>query len=158
MVDASSPTLSQKLGITSQSTVTLVHAPRGFLLPLVDARQLREDPSDPVDVVLAFFHSEHELTSEIATLDRLVGPRGALWIAWPKKSSGAISDLNDQVVRDIGLALGLVDNKVCAIDHTFSALRFVSRRKESARSRATAPAQNSRTRAGRRGASTHDDS
>jgi hypothetical protein len=65
---------------------------------------------------------------EIGKLERLARPRGALWIAWPKKASGVVTDLNDQVVRDTVLARGLVDNKVCAIDETFSGLRFVQRR------------------------------
>jgi hypothetical protein len=54
--------------------------------------------------------------------------RGGLWIAWPKRSSGLASDLDDGVVRRLGLATGLVDNKVCAVDETWSALRFVARR------------------------------
>ncbi len=85
-----------------------------------------------MDVVLAFFRAKHALIDEIATLEQLVSRRGALWIAWPKKSSGVISDLSDQVVRDIVLALGRVDNKVCAIDDTFSALCFVTRREKRA--------------------------
>jgi hypothetical protein len=54
--------------------------------------------------------------------------RGALWIAWPKRSSGVQTDLSDASVREIGLQTGLVDSKVCAIDETWSALRFVARR------------------------------
>ncbi|MEO8910960.1 MAG: hypothetical protein ABI408_12165 [Gemmatimonadaceae bacterium] len=50
-----------------------------------------------------------------------------LWIAWPKKSSGVASDLTENIVREIGLELGLVDVKVCAIDNTWSGLKFVRR-------------------------------
>jgi hypothetical protein len=52
---------------------------------------------------------------------------GGLWVAWPKRASGVVTDLDENVVRDLGLAAGLVDNKVCAIDATWSALRFVVR-------------------------------
>jgi hypothetical protein len=57
------------------------------------------------------------------------GANGQIWLAWPKRSSGIASDLDDSVVRAIGLATGLVDNKVCAIDETWSGLRFVARRR-----------------------------
>ncbi|HWF35377.1 MAG TPA: DUF3052 domain-containing protein, partial [Solirubrobacteraceae bacterium] len=54
-------------------------------------------------------------------------PAGGLWIAWPKRSSGVATDLSEGTVREAGLGTGLVDNKVCAIDHTWSGLRFVVR-------------------------------
>ena len=58
---------------------------------------------------------------------RSLQPAGGLWIAWPKRSSGVATDLDENLVREIGLAEGLVDNKVCAIDATWSGLRFVWR-------------------------------
>ena len=61
------------------------------------------------------------------TWRRRCEPAGGLWIAWPKRSSGVATDLDENVVREIGLAGGLVDNKVCAIDATWSGLRFVWR-------------------------------
>jgi hypothetical protein len=61
---------------------------------------------------------------------RALAPAGGLWAAWPKKSSGVATDLDENVVREIGLAAGLVDNKVCAIDETWSGLRFVIRLKD----------------------------
>jgi hypothetical protein len=131
VVDSGSRELSQKLGITSERTVALVHAPETFYIPMVEARRLKLSSGAPADIVLAFFLTHDELVNEIAMLERLMRPRGALWIAWPKKSSGIVSNLSDQVVRDIVLARGLVDNKVCAINETFSALRFVARRKKS---------------------------
>jgi hypothetical protein len=56
-----------------------------------------------------------------------MAPAGGLWIAWPKRASGVATDLSDHVVRELGLAAGLVDNKVCAVDETYSGLRFVYR-------------------------------
>jgi hypothetical protein len=61
---------------------------------------------------------------------RKLDKSGGLWIAWPKTSSGVETDLTESTIRDIGLAAGLVDNKVCAIDHTWSGLRFVYRLKD----------------------------
>jgi hypothetical protein len=61
--------------------------------------------------------------------DRLA-PAGMLWVAWPKKASGVPTDLNENIVRDIGLAAGLVDTKVCAIDDVWSGLKFVIRLKD----------------------------
>lgn len=77
--------------------------------------------------MLAFFVRTQDLDRDVAQLGQHVFPLGSLWIAWPKRSSGVSSDLSDHVVRDTVLALGLVDNKVCAIDDTWSALRFVWR-------------------------------
>jgi hypothetical protein len=128
VVDSLARTLSQKLGITGESTIALVHAPEGFSIPSVNARRLKRVSGAPGDVVLAFYFAHDDLVREIGKLERLARPRGALWIAWPKKASGVVTDLNDQVVRDTVLARGLVDNKVCAIDETFSGLRFVQRR------------------------------
>jgi hypothetical protein len=80
------------------------------------------------DVIVLFALSRAELERRLAGALRARTERGALWIAWPKRSSGLATDLGDLVVREIGLATGLVDNKVCAIDETWSALRFVARR------------------------------
>ncbi len=68
-------------------------------------------------------------------LKRVVGKlpdTGAIWVAWPKKTSGVATDLSENVIRDIGLALGVVDVKVCAIDATWSGLKFVRRRRDRA--------------------------
>ncbi|HEX2678673.1 MAG TPA: hypothetical protein VHM19_18600, partial [Polyangiales bacterium] len=79
------------------------------------------------DVGLAFFTRARDLESRFGALAKQLDPSGGLWIGWPKKSSGVASDLDENVVRKLGLALGLVDNKVCAIDDTWSGLRFVVR-------------------------------
>jgi hypothetical protein len=130
VVDSVSRTLSQKLGITDASTVTLVHAPEPFHLPTVEARRLKRPSGTPADIVLAFFLSKYDLVDEIEKLEDLMRPHGALWIAWPKKFSGVVTDLSDQVVRGTVLSRGLVDNKVCAVNETFSALRFAARRQK----------------------------
>ena len=68
-----------------------------------------------------------ELERRLPALKKALNQAGGLWVAWPKRSSGVATDLGDAAVRELGLASGLVDNKVCAIDATWSGLRFVYR-------------------------------
>jgi hypothetical protein len=81
----------------------------------------------PLDVIVAFVRTRSELERGLQAWPRALAPAGGLWIAWPKRSSGIETDLSDGSVREAGLATGLVDNKVCAIDATWSGLRFVVR-------------------------------
>jgi hypothetical protein len=81
----------------------------------------------PLDVLVAFFRRRSELEPRLQGLSRAVFPDGGLWIAWPKRASGVATDLTEDIVRELALALGLVDNKVCAIDGTWSGLRLVHR-------------------------------
>jgi hypothetical protein len=125
--------LVQKLGIRAGSRVALVRAPAGFedgLGPLPDGVRLRTQARGAQDVVLFFATRLSELERRFATLARAVEPAGGLWIAWPKKTSFVATDLTENVIRDVGLANGLVDNKVCAVDDTWSGLRFVYRLKD----------------------------
>ena len=76
---------------------------------------------------MSFTDTQRDLRRRFATLARALDPAGGLWIAWPKRASGVPTDLDGNIVREVGLAAGLVDNKVCAIDETWSGLRFVVR-------------------------------
>jgi hypothetical protein len=119
--------LQRKLGITPGTRVALIGAPPGFADQLEGAlisTRLRGS----FDVVIQFATSRATLERRLDALVAALEPRGGLWIAWPKRSSGKRSDLDDRAVRESGLATGLVDNKVCAIDETWSGLRFVMRR------------------------------
>jgi hypothetical protein len=119
--------LPRKLGITRGARVAVMAAPPGFAGQFEDAlvsTRLRGS----FDVVIQFARSRATLERRLAVLVAALEPRGGLWIAWPKRSSGVSSDLDDRTVRELGLGTGLVDNKVCAIDETWSGLRFVSRR------------------------------
>ena len=123
--------LPQKLGIRAGSRVALVRAPDGFagLDALPDGVRLRTQARGAQDVVVFF-------ATRLAELERrAVEPAGGLWIAWPKKTAGVATDLTENVVRDVGLAHGLVDNKVCAVDDTWSGLRFVYRLRDRAANR-----------------------
>jgi hypothetical protein len=82
---------------------------------------------EPFDLMVQFCDEAAHLRRRFDTLARRLRPAGGLWVAWPKKASGVATDLTENVVRDIGLAGGLVDTKVCAIDATWSGLRFVVR-------------------------------
>ncbi|MET0127586.1 MAG: hypothetical protein ABW249_03290 [Solirubrobacterales bacterium] len=81
----------------------------------------------PLDVCVAFFTRRAELARRLPALGRAIHPAGGLWIAWPKRSSGVETDITEDVVRELALPDGLVDNKVCAIDETWSGLRLVWR-------------------------------
>jgi hypothetical protein len=109
--------------------VALINAPEGFDLDLPAGAVRRNSlrGSSPLDVVLLFCRRERDLTQRFETAKGRVAKDGGLWVCWPKKSSGVPTDLGDAIVRTYGLESGLVDNKVCAIDDTWSALRFVWR-------------------------------
>ena len=85
------------------------------------------DPGEPYDVVVAFCPDRAAVAGSVAGLARRITPRGALWICWPKRSSGVRTDLTENVVREVGLRAGLVDVKVAAVDATWSGLKFVYR-------------------------------
>jgi hypothetical protein len=124
--------LPQKLGIKPGFRVAFVAAPPAF------AKTLGKLPegakSEPLgrskatfDVVIAFFEAEAEFKRELPRLERAIPPAGAIWIAWPKRASGVPTDMTEDVVRKHARPRGLVDNKVCAIDDTWSGLRLVVR-------------------------------
>jgi hypothetical protein len=114
--------LPKKLGIKPDSRVIVLgDAPAGFL-PEVE----RAD-GGPGDVIVSFHTERFELERRLPELRALMRPAAGLWIAWPKRASGVPTDLTENVVRELGLAARLVDNKVCAIDATWSGLRLVIR-------------------------------
>ena len=81
----------------------------------------------PLDVIVFFTTSRAELERRLPSLLRALDPAAGLWIAWPKRSSGVETDMTEDVVRDLGLANHLVDNKVVAVDEIWSGLRLVIR-------------------------------
>jgi len=119
--------LAHKLGVGPDMTFSLVHAEPTFSLDLPPSVVIRHNARGRAQVVLAFFTRAARLESELDRLARIIFPSGSLWIAWPKRTSGRPTDLSDHVVRAAALARGLVDNKVCAVDDTWSALRLVWR-------------------------------
>ena len=147
--------LPRKLGIQPGQLVGLVGAPPGFAerlgqRPGVEITDgLGERPGgritegagaapaatpDPAvaapafDVIVFFVTWRAELEAELGRLRERMAPACGLWVSWPKRAARVPTDMTDQVVRDVALPTGLVDNKVCAIDETWSALRLVIRR------------------------------
>jgi CheY-like chemotaxis protein len=121
--------LPQKLGIKGDSTVNLIGAPSGFeetLGELPDGVVLRRDGSYQGGLTLWFVRTRQELEDQIAKMSGFA-EGGSLWIVWPKKASGVVSDLSQTVVRQTGLDSGLVDFKICSVDATWSGLRFSRR-------------------------------
>jgi hypothetical protein len=128
--------LAAKLGVNAGMTVVAVEAPtqyRALLEPLPPGvrivTRLSRRPKG-LDFIHCFATARRMLATRFAALERALATDGALWISWPKGSSGVTTDLTENVVREIGLAHKLVDVKVCAVDDTWSALKFVRRLKD----------------------------
>jgi hypothetical protein len=117
--------LTAKLGIRPGARVAVLGAPDGFTL---EGLEYRARLSRDLDVILAFLCSRAALERRLPALGRALAEDGGLWLAWPKRSSGIVTDLSDGVLREVVLPTGLVDNKVCAIDAIWSGLRFAWRR------------------------------
>ncbi|HUJ75886.1 MAG TPA: DUF3052 domain-containing protein [bacterium] len=137
MAGYSGTPLPQKLGVKAGSRLVLVNAPAeaaAWLTPLppgVRPRRARvPDPAGSVDVLLLFCLQRDMLARQLQSWLPALTAAGGLWVAWPKRSSGVKTDLDEAAVRTAGLATGLVDNKVCAISEVWSGLRFVTRLKD----------------------------
>jgi hypothetical protein len=130
MVGYSGTPLPKKLGIKPGHRVLALNAPEGFaatLGELPDGVALRSTARGKADVIVAFHDRRAELARRLPKLRELMEPAAGLWIAWPKRASKLPTDLTEDVVRELALANVLVDNKVCAIDETWSGLRLVIR-------------------------------
>ena len=124
--------LPRKLGIKPGHAVAVVGGPPGFAEGL--AALSGADVADglpgagPLDVIVTFVRWREEFEGQLPALRELMAPACGLWIAWPKRAARVPTDMTEHVVREVALPTGLVDNKVCAIDATWSALRLVIRR------------------------------
>ena len=124
--------LVKKLGIRNGTSVALIGPPDGFaatLGQLPDGAVL--DRAGPLesDLVIWFARSRAELSDGLEDMSRLLGPAASMWIAWQKAASRMVTDLTQRAVRELGLAAGLVDYKVCSIDRTWSGLLFTRRKR-----------------------------
>ena len=83
-----------------------------------------------IDFAMIFNNSQAKMQQQFPSFARRLAPAGILWVSWPKKTSGMVTDLNENDVRRIGLLAGLVDVKVCAVSEVWSGLKFVIRVKD----------------------------
>ena len=122
--------MAAKLGVKAEGRVKIFGSPRGWSIrDAPDSVRVGHRRGGPTaDVVIAFFNDTASLKKRITLLSDEIAVDGALWIAWPRKAAGHVSDLSDNVVRTTLLPLGLVDVKVAAVDHDWSALKFVWRK------------------------------
>lgn len=125
--------LPKKLGIKLGFRVALGNVPPEIKAELKDALAGCESVrggQNHVDFLMVFTKSKDRLSDDFERLSEPLAPAGMFWVCWPKKSSGVATDLNENIVREIGLAAGLVDVKVCAVTEVWSGLKFVRRVKD----------------------------
>ena len=133
MAGYSKRSLGEKLGIKEGFRIAILNPPRNYRATLGELpahATVVDKPEAGMDLIQCFVKNRREAASAISTLKHDISPRGALWVSWPKGSSGVSTNLNENVVREIGLKSGLVDVKVCAVDETWSGLKFVYRLKD----------------------------
>jgi hypothetical protein len=123
--------LPRKFGIKPGQRIAFLHAPSAFADALGELPEGVDAPRTtlrgPLDLIVAFFVERRRLQQRLPRLIAALDPAGALWIAWPKRAARVGTDVTEDVVRELGLAAGVVDVKVCAIDATWSGLKLVVR-------------------------------
>ena len=123
--------LAKKLGVKPGHTMAILDEPAGFrewLAPLPDDVRLRKTIGRAPDIVVVFSTRRDQLERRVEEAAAAIFPDGSIWVGWPKKSSGVVTDITEDVVREVALPLGLVDTKVCAISDVWSGLRVVWRK------------------------------
>ena len=133
MAGYSQTPLAKKLGINDGMTISFIAAPNDLwaeLGELPSSVTVRKKPATDSDLILYFTASLEEYTKQFPIYAKLIAQAGMLWIGWPKKASKIETDIGENLVREIGLANGLVDVKVCAITEQWSGLKFVRRLKD----------------------------
>jgi hypothetical protein len=123
-------TLAEKLGIKPGTQVAVLGAPASYpslLGALPTGATLRSRLPASAAFIHQFVRRQKDLIADFPRLARALTDEGALWISWPKQTSGVDTDLNENVVREVGLRHGLVDVKVAAVDEVWSGLKFVRR-------------------------------
>ena len=130
MAGYSGTPLIKKLGIRGGGTISLLHAPADYdelIGPLPDGARVRARLAADTSFIHLFARDRATLMRELPRAKKALAMDGTLWISWPKKAAGVATDLTENIVREAGLAAGLVDVKICAVDKTWSGLKFVYR-------------------------------
>jgi len=125
--------LTKKLGLKDGFHVCLIDAPSeviAALKPSLENCKIAQGGKPSINFAMLFTKSSTALKKDFGRITKNLAPAGMLWVGWPKKTSGVPTDLNENVVRDIGLSAGLVDVKVCAVTDVWSGLKFVRRLKD----------------------------
>jgi len=134
MAGYSGKSLGKKLGLKANTLVFLSGMPHSIRKELsqelADVRLIKKLGSEGIDFIHAFVSSADELNKNISGWKKSMAKTGMLWISWPKKTSSISTDLSGDIVRETGLASGLVDVKVCAVDEDWSGHKFVFRTKD----------------------------
>jgi hypothetical protein len=128
MAGYSGTPLAKKLGIKTGSVIGLVNAPADYLRFFTDFPAeviISEKANEPKDVIHAFYDKASELKTALPRLKKEIKPGGSIWISWHKKTSGIPTDITENLIRDMALAIGLVDVKVCAVTDIWSGLKLV---------------------------------
>lgn len=124
----SSTPLIKKLGIKAEFVLKFINIPENYfelLGPLPEDIILQQGSKPPKDFIHFFTKSDQELKQLLPSLKKEIKPNGMIWVSWPKKSSKIQTDLSENDIRNLALEIGLVDIKVCAIDHIWSGLKLV---------------------------------
>jgi hypothetical protein len=133
MAGYSGKALVQKIGLKPGHRLALAGEPDGFIKeldPLPDGVSIVSGGNKPLDCVILFADEARTLESRIARWAARLTPAGMLWVTWPKKASKVVTDVTEALVRNTGLEAGLVDIKICAVNDTWSGLKFVRRLKD----------------------------
>ena len=124
--------LWKKLGLKPGMRAQLLHADPGWAVPVedgpVDVEWLAESSTEQAGLIVAFYREAADYVAELDALAPRIHPAGMIWAAWPRKAAGHVSDIDENLIRDTALARGLVDVKVAAVSHDWSALKLVHRR------------------------------
>jgi hypothetical protein len=133
MAGYSGTPLAKKLGIKPGATICTVGVPPHYLSllePLPADVTISRRPMDNIEIVHIFTKSRSELIELLTRYRAKIKQDGAIWVSWPKKSSGISSEVTENTVREVALPMGLVDIKVCAVDDVWSGLKLVIRKEE----------------------------
>jgi hypothetical protein len=130
MAGYSGTPLYKKLGIKENSRLYAKNAPPNYeklISPIPVGVTIQKRLSNNLDIIHIFTKDIEELTFSLSSYLTRIKQNGAIWVSWPKKSSGVLSDVTEDIIRDVALPLGLVDIKVCAVDEVWSGLKLVIR-------------------------------
>jgi hypothetical protein len=134
MAGYSGTPLAQKLGIKEGMKVALIGGPPGFpaaVAPMPDRARITHR-AGPAEIYIVFAERAASMEEGFRVAVEGIPPEGSIWLCWPKKASGIPTDITEQTLRDLFLPSGMVDNKVIAVDETWSGLRFVVRKENRA--------------------------